>query len=422
MTTRVVILGGGFGGVYTALGLDREEAPDLDVTLVSRENFFLFTPMLSEIAASSIDTRHSVNPIRRLFHRVSFVQAEVEDVDVNQKQVMVRLPSNHRRNIPYDHLVIALGSVSNYFGLPGVRENSLAFKTLADAVAVRNHLIEQLEVADVVEGEDRRALLTFVVVGGGLAGVELTGDVNDFLREAAKSYRRIDPEEISVILLEAGKRLMPELSPGLGEFARRKLATRGVTIELGAEVESATSNEVTVKGRGSIATRSLIWTAGVKPTPFVQKLKIDLQKGRIPTDQMLRVPGLMNVWALGDVARIPNGKGSYHPATAQHAMREGTRLARNIVRVTSGQQAVPFEYATMGMLSTVGHRSGVAEAFGIRISGFPAWFLWRSYYLFRLPRWDKRIRVMLDWTLDFFFARDIVKLETSNSPTYDSAK
>lgn len=411
MTTRVVILGGGFGGIYTALGLDRAaRSGDIDVTLISRDNFFLFTPMLSEIATAGIDTRHSVNPIRRMFKRVRFIEGDVESVDFEGQSVVVRLPSGHPRVVPYDHVVFALGSVPNYFNIPGVEEHANSLKTLADAMILRNQVIERLEVADVSDPEQRPPLLTFVVAGGGLAGIELAGDLNDYLRGAARSYPNISPFELRVVLVESGPRLMSELSAGLGEFARRKLIERGVDVRLEAPVQRVTQDVVTAGGR-DITTRNLVWTAGIAPTPFVRNLGVPLERGRIPTDQSMRVPGVAGAWALGDVARIPDGRGGHYPATAQHAVREGSRLARNIVRVIQGLEPKPFRYRTLGMLATVGHNVGVAESFGIKISGFPAWFMWRTYYLLRLPRLEKRIRVLLDWTLDLFFPRDIVELK-----------
>jgi NADH dehydrogenase len=411
MSTRVVVLGGGFGGIYTTIGLDKAAKDlDLDVTLINRDNFFLFTPMLSEIATGGVDTRHSVNPIRRMFKRTRFIEGEIERIDFTSRCVAVQLPSDEVTEIPYDHLVFALGSVPNYFNIPGVEEHSISLKTLADAIVVRNQVIQRLEVADVCEPSKRAGLLTFVVAGGGLAGIELAGDLNDYIRGAARSYPNVSPFDIRVIILEAGPRLMAELSSSLAEFARRKLIERGVDVRVNTPVERATETAVTAGGV-EIPTSNLYWTAGIAPTPFVEHLGIPLERGRIPTDQAMRVEGLPNVWALGDIARIPDGNGGFYPATAQHAVREGNRLALNIVRVLKGLEPKPFHYRTMGMLATVGHNVGVAESFGIKISGFPAWFMWRSYYLMRLPRVEKRLRVLIDWTLDLFFPRDIVQLK-----------
>jgi NADH dehydrogenase len=412
MTTRIVILGGGFGGIYTALGLDRVTSIDLEVTLVNRDNFFLFTPMLSEIATGGIDTRHSVNPIRRMFRRVRFIEGEIRSVDFTQQCITVTLPSGNPRQVAYDHLVLAMGSVPNFFNIPGIEEHAITLKTLADAIVLRNQVVQRLEVADVSPPEQRPPLLTFVVAGGGLAGIELAGDLNDYVRDAAKAYPNISPFDVLVILIEAGPRLMPELSASLGEFARRKLIERGVDVRLNTPAEGATADVVTAGGR-AIPCKNLCWTAGIAPSPFVQSLGIPLDRGRIRTDQTMRAVDLRDVWALGDIARIPDGRGGFQPATAQHAVREGTRLAKNIVRVAQGLEPEPFRYRTLGMLATVGHNVGVAESFGLKFSGFPAWFLWRTYYLMRLPRLEKRIRVLLDWTLDQVFPRDIVQLKVA---------
>jgi NADH dehydrogenase len=407
VSDRIVVLGGGFAGIYTAKGLDK--VPGLDVTLINRENFFLFTPMLSEIATGGIETRHGVNPIRRMFRRVRFMEAEVASIDFDAQNVAVTLPNGTPLEVPYDHLVLTLGSVPNYFGLPGVAEHSLPLKTLADAVRIRNLVIENLEIADVSPPSQRADLLTFVVAGGGLSGVELAGDLNDYLREAARAYRTIEERELRVILAEAGPRLIPELGGGLGDFARRKLIERGVHVRLNAPVERASDTEVRVGGE-TIQTRTLLWLAGIAPVQSVSEMSLPVEKGRVLTDETMRVVGRTNVWAAGDAARIPDGRGGFHPPTAQHAIREGSRLAKNIILAVQGDAPQPFRYTTMGMLATVGHTTGVAELMGVRVSGFPAWFLWRTYYLMRLPRWEKRVRVLFDWTLDLIFPRDIVQL------------
>lgn len=250
------------------------------------------------------------------------------------------------------------------------------------------------------------------MAGGGLAGIELAGDLNDYVRDAAKAYPNISPFDIRVVLIEAGPRLMPELSATLGEFARRKLIERGVDVRLNTAAEAATPDSVTAGGR-TIPCMNLCWTAGIAPSPFVQSLGIPLDRGRIRTDQAMRVEGLSDVWALGDLAHIPDGHGGFQPPTAQHAVREGARLARNIVQVLRAQEPTHFHYRTLGMLATVGHHSGVGESFGFKFSGIPAWLMWRTYYLMRLPRLEKRIRVLLDWTLDQIFPRDIVQLKVA---------
>ncbi len=410
MTTRVLILGGGFGGIYAALAFDRMAPEEFQVTVVDRNNFFLFTPLLSEIASSSIDTRHSVNPIRRLLKRGHFSEGTVLGVDFTKKEVSVRLPTGRMTEMPYDHLVLALGSVPNFFDLPGVREHALPMKTLGDAIVLRNRVIQRLEEADVSKPEDKGQLLTFVMAGGGTAGIEIAGDLNDFIRDAAKAYRHISDDEIRVVLVEAGAHLTPELGLRLGRFAEKKLRQRGLEVYTEAPVLSATADAVTVGKVGVIHTRNLVWTAGVAPTPFAQKLDLPMAKGRILTDQCLKVEAVADVWAIGDLARIPDGRGGYQPGTAQHAIREGSHVAKNIAQAVRGEALNPFTYRTLGSLATVGHQSAVANLMGIKLSGWPAWWLWRTYYLFRLPRLEKRVRVVLDWTLDLIFPRDIVEL------------
>jgi NADH:quinone reductase (non-electrogenic) len=254
-------------------------------------------------------------------------------------------------------------------------------KTIGDAIVLRNRSIRMLEEADLTSLQERVPLLTWVITGGGLAGVEVTAHLVDFLQAAIKAYPTIRPGDVRVVLVDALPRLMPELSPKLADFALRKLQERGVEVHLNATVESATPESVTIKGVGTIPTQNLVWTAGVAPTPSVQTFGIPLQRHRIPTDQCLRVPGHPNVWALGDVARIPDGSGSFHPPTAQYAVREGRHVAKNVLAVAQGREPVPFRYRTLGMMASLGRRTGVAEILGrFMVSGLPAWLMWRTYY------------------------------------------
>lgn len=409
---RVLVLGGGWGGIYTALTLEKL-APEARIEIVNRDNFFLFTPLLPEVAASAVDVFHIVNPIRRLFRRAQFVEGEVERIDLEHRRATVRLPGGHRRDHEYDHLVLALGSVTNYFGMDDVRANTLAMKSLSDAIVLRNHVIAMLEQADVTETERRAALVTFVLVGGGLAGVEVAGHLNDFVRAALRSYPNIPPRDVRIVLAEGQPRLMSEMSEELAAFALTKLHERGVEVWLNTRLAGATDQTARFTDGRELATRTIVWQAGVAPSPFVANLPVERDKrGRVIVDQYLRVPNQPGLWAVGDCASVPNlRQGGSYPPTAQHALREAYSVGYNITATLAGKPPRAFDYALRVQLASIGHQSGVAYLAGVKLYGLAAWWLWRSYYLWRLPRLEKRARVMIDWTLDFFFTRDIVQLK-----------
>ncbi|HTG15812.1 MAG TPA: NAD(P)/FAD-dependent oxidoreductase [Blastocatellia bacterium] len=411
--SRVVIVGGGFAGLYAALELEKvlKRRDDVDVILLSAENFFLFTPMLPEAGASSIATRHIVSPLRKLLRRTRSAEVSVERIDLASQLVFARHSlTGAVREFPYDRLVLALGGVTNYFNVPGAEQYSIPFKTLGDAIYVRNHTIDKLEEA-AVEPERAGELLTFAVVGGGLTGVEVSGALNDFVREAADFYPEINREQIRIMLIEAGPRLMPEMNEELAAFAKKVLGERGVEVRTQTSVVSAEMNKFELSTGERISTGTFIWAAGVAPNPLIGSLDVPKERGRIRVNEYLEVEGIPNLWALGDCAHIPNPKtGKPHPPTAQHAVREGKRAGRNVAASLGIGTKKPFAYRTMGQMAIVGERTGVADVMGLRFSGFVAWFLWRTYYLMRIPQLEKRLRVMMDWTLDLFFERDLVQL------------
>jgi len=411
-----VIVGAGFAGLYTALELEKLFRRDaaVSITLLNAENFFLFTPMLPETGAGSIATRHIVSPLRKLLRRARFAEVSIERVDLKSQCVFARHSlTGAPREFPYDHLVLTLGGVTNYFNIEGAAEHSLPFKTLGDAIYVRNHTIDMLEEA-AVEPERTSELLTFVVVGGGLTGVEVSGALNDFVREAIRFYPEIDREQIRVMLIEAGPRLMPEMKEELAGFAERVLNERGVEVRTNTAAARVEERALELSTGERISTATLIWAAGVKPDRITTELDLPKERGRIRVNEYLEVEGCSGVWAAGDCAYILDAAtGKPHPPTAQHAVREGKRLARNIAASLGAGARRPFEYRTIGQMAIVGERTGVADVMGFQFSGFVAWFLWRTYYLLRIPLFEKRLRVMMDWTLDLFFARDIVQLPVS---------
>ncbi len=420
--TRVLILGGGFGGLYAALEFEKRHDPDFEVTLISQENFFLFTPMLHEVAASDLDVTHIVNPIRRILRKhVRFFEGEVQSVNLAERRVVVAHGLNrHTHSMEYDHIVFGLGCVTNFYDISGLLERAVTMKSLGDAIVLRNRLIEHLEEAgtDCAE-KDRAALLTFVVAGGGFAGVETTGSINDLLKDALPYYPNLKAEMLRVLLVHPGDFVLPELGEELGRYAGRKLAERGVEIHPNTKVKAVTSREIELTDGTRINSFTLVWTAGTSPHPLIDQLDLPKEHNRLKVNAGMDIRGHPGVWALGDCAMIPDQQGGYQPPTAQHASREGKVLANNIAASVRGDALKPFRFKTLGLLASIGRRTGVARIFGINFSGFIAWWLWRTVYLLKLPRLEKKLRVALDWTLDLFFTKDFVQYLHERSPTID---
>jgi len=412
MSKRVLILGGGFGGLYTALGLERAAASgDVEVTLVNRENCTLFTPMLHEVASSDLDFTHIVNPLRKMLKHVQFMHAEIKRIDLKGRFVTVEHgPEPHPHDLPFDYLVIALGSITNFFGLPGLQERAFTMKTLGDAIHLRNRLIDLLEQADAdCALGSRTDLMTIVVAGGGFAGAETIAGINDFLREAVRFYPHLTEDMIRVVLVHPGDVILPELGKELGAYAQKKLAQRQLEIRVNTKVVDVTGDDVQLSDGTRIPARTVIWTAGTSPTPLIAALPCEMERGRLVANEYLEVKGWDGVWALGDCAAITDPKtGHAYPPTAQHALRQGRTVAYNVLAAMRGGKKKPFVFSTLGLLAAIGRRTGVANILGIHFSGFIAWFLWRTIYLSKLPRMEKKIRVAIDWTFDLVFAKDLV--------------
>jgi len=422
---RVLILGGGFGGMYAALEFERALArgADLDVTLVNRDNFFLFTPMLHEVAASDLDITNIVSPIRKLLRRVTFFHGDIEAIDlVHQRVGLSHGHEEHCHSLPYDHLVLALGSTTNFFNIPGLANRALTMKSLDDAIFLRNRLIANLEEADFECAAPLRApLLNFVVAGGGFAGVETIAAMNDFLREAVRFFPHLREDMLRIILVNSGKVILPELGEKLGTYAQRKLTEQKVEIHSNCKVIAVTDRDVTLSDGTTVTTNTLVWTAGTSPNSLLDTLPCPKARGRVLVNEYLEVPEWPGVWALGDCARVPDrNTGESHPPTAQHALREGKLAAKNILATIRGDQKKPFLYTTIGLLAPIGKRTGVANILGVHFSGFIAWWLWRTIYLLKLPRFEKKVLVALDWTLDVLFSKDLVQFRTVRSPTSSS--
>jgi NADH dehydrogenase len=418
---RILILGGGFAGAYTAKHLLKRlrGVPDVEIALISNENYLLFTPMLHEVAGSDVAIADIVQPLRKMLHRARVGIAEVESIDLIKKRVRVRqkdLPNPVE--VTYDQLVLALGAVTNFYHTPGLEAHALTMKTLGDAIRLRNRLIDALELADNQVGEaERNKTLTVVVAGGGFAGIETAGAVSDFLLEATRSYPRLSKHMVRVVIVHAGDHILPELGVGLGHYAQKKLSARGMDVKLNTKVCGYENEEVTLDDGTKIPTRMLIWTAGTSPAPVLSCLPCAMQHGRVVANECMQVPNFPGVWALGDCALVPDpaNQGKFYPPTAQHATRMAAVLAKNIAATMRGLPPQPFRYKTQGLLATIGRRRAVAEVFGMRFSGITAWLLWRTIYLGMTPGGQKKVRVALDWTLDAFFSKDIVQLPTVQS-------
>lgn len=413
---RIVIVGGGFAGVNVAQQLERMlPRGTADVQLVSADNFFLFQPMLAEVAGGSLEPQHILNPLRELCPRSIVSVGRVEKIDLEQKLIeLVHGPHDTLSRISYDYLVIAVGAQTNFSELTGMAQHAFGLKTVGDALYLRNHIIHMLEEADVeTDPEKRRELLNFVVVGGGFSGVETMAEINDFVRDAVRHYSRVDRSDVHMLLIHSSGRLLPELGEGLAIHATRRLEQEGVQVRLNALLQACTESEAVLKGDEVIPTRTLVCTIGTAPNRLLSSLPCAKdERGRLPVNAFLEVEGWPGVWALGDCAVVPNGAtGSPAPPTAQFAQREAKAVAHNIVVALRGGEKRAFAFSGLGQFVTVGHQYAVANLMGVNVSGFLGWFLWRGIYLFKLPGLARKARVAIDWTLDLLFGRDIVEVQ-----------
>lgn len=420
---EVVILGGGFGGVYVALELQKHLCHEhVGVTLVSRENYFLFQPMLAELVSGSIETQHILNPLRRLLPHVQVLCGEVEAVDLQAREVSVNTGFEDREHsLAFDSLVVALGSVTDLSRFPGLAEHAIMAKTVGDAFGLRNHALDMLEKAD-VEGdpEERQRLLTFVVAGGGFSGVEVLAELADLLHDAVGLYPSLERRDLRLLLVQAGGRILPEVNERLAAFATHKLAEKGIEVRTGTGVVAQTPTDITLRDGTVVPTRTLVATVGNRPHPLVESLPCErTERGALVVNEYLET-SVRGVYALGDVAAVPDLEHSGAcPPTAQYAMRQARFVARNILAGLHGRPQQPFVFRGLGQLASLGRRSAVAEVGGLRLSGWIAWVLWRAVYLSKLPGYERRLRVTVDWLLSGLLPRDTVqlKLERSTSIT-----
>ncbi len=423
---RILILGGGFAAIATARVLEKLLRPDeAEIVLISRENFSLFTPMLPEVSSGALDVRHIVTPIRSQLHRTQFVLADVTKLDLPaQRAEFTHVLSGEPSSSSYDQLVLALGAVTSTFNLPGVAQRVFALKTLEDAGIMRNRFVWLLEVADTEPHSAERARwLTIVIVGGGFTGVETAGEVVDLFHNVAHFYPNVAKRDIRVVLVEGGPTLLPNLPAKMGAYSKRALEQRGVEVMLGDGVKLADDSGLEFASGKRIETKTIVWSAGVKPAPILAQTSLPHGKGgAIAANSDMSVVDHPSIWAIGDCASIPSPDGKPYPPTAQHAIREGPVLARNIAARLRGKPTVPFTYSSLGMMASLGARKAVAQLPGDRVlTGFLAWFLWRTYYLSRLPGLDRKLRVAFDWTLELLFPRDISELRIYTRRAQSSA-
>ncbi|HKQ55716.1 MAG TPA: FAD-dependent oxidoreductase [Methyloceanibacter sp.] len=422
---KVLVIGGGFGGVFAAKALAKLGRGRLDVELVNRNNYFVFQPLLPEVAASTIHSADAVVPLRQLLRGVQVRLAEVMGIDFAAKTVTVVQGTRRAPvDLAYDELVISLGTSVDLKRFPGLPEHALTMKDLADAHRLRTHVIGCLETADVTEDPDaKRQLLTFVVVGAGFSGVETVAELRELVRHALKYYPNIRPAEIRFFLIEYADRILPTFPADLAAYATRQLEKHGIQVMTGVGTKSATGAAVELADGRLISTSTIVATIGNGPHRLVEALGLDMKWGRIKTDRFMRVPGLDGVWALGDSALIPlvdapaDDPNHYAPQTAQFAVREGRQLAANILAESDGQALKPFAYTSKGSLASLGMSKAVADVYGVKLSGFFAWLLWRGFYLSFLPGFAAKFRVGLSWLLNSVMPPNIVQVQSTPPAT-----
>ena len=417
---QVVIVGGGFAGISVGIELGRLTKRDtsIEVHLVSNENYFVFQPLLPEVVSCSIEPSHILNPIRHLCPHVHFHCAGVTGIHPEKNQIsIVGSDVRRARVLHYDHLILCPGLTMDASKVPGMAEHSLPIKTLGDAFHLRNHVLSRLEEADVESDEtQRKRELTFVAIGGGFSGVETVAGLNDMLKAVLAFYPRARKTGYRVILIHATERILNELDEGLGAFANKKLQERGVEVILSTRVKEITPTGVVLSNDERIFSGTVISTVGTASHPMIAKLAVPQDRGRILVDECLRIQRFKDLWAIGDSALVPDiRRGGFCPPTAQYALRQGRHCAQNVLATIRHQPVHPFEFGGLGQLAVVGKHCGVAQIFGWRISGWMAWWLWRSVYLMKLPGIRSKVRVGLDWILDLLFPRDITKIEVQKT-------
>ncbi|HMC49646.1 MAG TPA: NAD(P)/FAD-dependent oxidoreductase [Solirubrobacterales bacterium] len=419
MAWNVVIAGGGFGGAMAARELERiMPRQSTRLVLVNDANFMLYTPFLPEAAAGTLEPRHVVTPLREILKRTYLRLGSIAGHDPVAKTVELRTREGDTEQLPYDQLLLALGSVSRVLPVPGLSEHAIGFKSLADAIWLRNHVIETLEAANATEDAARRdELLTYVFVGGGYAGLEALAELQDFAADAIESYPRARLHGMRWVLVEASDRVLPEIDAELADYALRELRGRGIDVRLGTTLEELRADSARIATGETLPTRTVVWTAGVAPHPSLRQLSLPLdERGRVPVDDHLRVKGLDSVWAIGDCAAAPDPRGGLCPPTAQHAVRQGPVAARNIAAELGIGSASPFTYKGNAAFVNLGRYKAVGKVGGRTFRGFPAWWMARTYHMSQIPGAARKTRAVIDWTASLPFRRDISEVGSIGHP------
>jgi len=402
------VVGGGFAGAYVA-----RELGDRGATIASKENFMLYTPLLPEAASGTLEPRHCVVPLREMCPHAELILGSVTALDLGARTAAVEADEGPQ-TIEWSELVLALGAVPRTLPVPGLFEHALSFKSLADAIHLRNHVLHQLEAADAALGEEERSRrLTFVFVGAGYAGVEALAELSDLAEDALRYYPRLRATPRRWVLVDAAPRILPEIPPPLGDYAAAELHKRGIELHVETTLESVSADEAVLGDGTRIPTHTLVWTAGVAPNPVLREWSLPLdEKGRVEVDELLRVRGHEHVWALGDCALVPNTRSDRpDPPTCQHALRQARRLAKNLTGPPE-----PYGYRMLGQVATLGRHKGIAEVLGLNLHGFLGWWVTRSYHLYQLPLLQRKVRVVVDWTVALLFRRDIAELGQLGHP------
>jgi NADH dehydrogenase len=418
---RIVILGGGFAGFHTAMELERRlssvERSQVEVVLISDENYMVFQPLLPEVIGGTIKAQHGVIPIRRLLRTTRVYVREIQCIDLAAKTVGLAQGFEPKPDVlTFDQLVVCLGSRLDYSKVKGMKEHAIPFKYLKDAMRLRYEAVRALEEADIqIDPVERRKLLTFVVAGGGFSGVECIAELDDFLKLAVRSYHNLTPDDIHCVLLQSADRILPEVDPVLAAYAHKILERRGIEIRVNVRLNAVSADAVLIQPKASteserLPTRTVVATVPAAPDPLVTSLPCKLDRGRIVVDAFMNVPGFENLWALGDCAAVPQPDGITSPPTAQHAVRQAKVCAKNLLAVRSGKPKVSFQFTGLGKLASLGRRSAVAEVMGIKLRGILAWLAWKAIYLSKIPGWDRKVRVAMDWAFDLVLPRDIAQL------------
>ncbi|MQA06054.1 MAG: NAD(P)/FAD-dependent oxidoreductase [Streptosporangiales bacterium] len=418
---HILVIGGGYVGMYTAYGLQRRLRPgQAHVTLVSPESYMTYQPFLPEAAAGSLEPRHVVAPLRKVLPKVRVINAELTGLDHASRTATIRAISGEERQLGYDVVVLALGSVARTLPVPGLAEEGIGFRNVGEAIYLRNQVLSRLDLAVSTDDEKRRRrALSFVFVGGGYAGVEALAELEDMARDACDYYKGLDPAEMRWVLVEAADRIMPEVDLDMANYTVDRLENRGIEVRLNTKLDSCVDGQVRLTDGTEFESDTVVWTAGVKPHPVLAATDLPLDaKGRVACDAKLRVDGVPDAWAAGDCAAVPDvtNPGEICAPSAQHAVRQAKLLAKNVLATIRGGEANEYRHAHVGSVASLGLHKGVAQVYGVKLTGLPAWFMHRTYHVSRMPTWNRKVRVVGDWTFALFFRRENVSLGQLHRP------